>query len=175
MPSYRQSHYHPFPQITNQDPRNNYFSQVRCSDIFSGGSCPHLSHSGVCVCHRLGGVSLYTDVYLTALPSRSKLKKSIHASRNATLCQTDQQCLANVPAEVCDTWKGFNSSMPIFAGANIKTLFSFISCPPKLVEEQCVFSYLSRECDTSAQRHHCKRPKGRILAPFRDKNVAFTD
>lgn len=26
------SHYRPFPQITNQDPGNNYSSQVRCSE-----------------------------------------------------------------------------------------------------------------------------------------------
>lgn len=64
------------------------------------------------------------------------------------------------------TSTSFNSSMPIFTAANIKTLSSTsISCPPKLLGEQCVFSYPFCECDTSAQRHHCKKPTGESQHP----------
>lgn len=132
----------------------------------------------VCIsaCRRSGGVSLYTDVSHW-LAFQEQAQKSIHASRNADFCQRPTMFSKSSSLNL---WylKGlvFNSSMPIFTGANIKTLFSTsISCPPKLLGEQCVFSYLSCECDASAQRQHCNKPKRRILAPFRDKSVALTD
>lgn len=68
-------------------------------------STPHSCRLCVSVCWRSGGVSSGADADLATLPSRNKLKKSIHASRKATYCQTDHRCLANVPVNVCDTQK----------------------------------------------------------------------
>lgn len=147
--------------------------------FFSGCSCPHLTHSGVCVCRRSGGISFYTDVYPTALslPGTSS-RKAFMLQGMPLFCQTDQQCWANVPAEVCDTWKAWSLTpqCQYSPGPTLRPCFSTsISCSPKLLVEQCVFSFLSYECDTSAQGHHSKKLKGRISAPFRDKNVALTD